>query len=393
MTFAATGDAPATIGLVADDFTGAADSAGAFAQHGWSVHLLVGVASLDREAAVGAPAVLAIATGSRSMSDADAADVTARAVDRLAQAGAERLFVKVDSTMRGPVAAQVKGAMDAWSRWHANPRALASPAFPAQGRTVVDGIVLVDGTAVRETASGRDPFAPVASSHLGELLPGFLPTLATPDLSPMPPRTYVDATSDADLDAVAHLIAQDPAVVAVGSAGLASALARRWEQPVRDRADDAAHGEVVVAVSSLHPVSARQLSELAASPHVGITVLAPPAERHPDAVRVAEALAERVSATVETRRVRSLIVVGGDGLAAILADLGATGVDIDGVLESGCPTGTIVGGTAHGVRVVSKSGGFGSPRALVDLVSRLRSIPPARDPLAHPAHLKEDHHD
>lgn len=386
-------DAPATIGLVADDFTGAADSAGVFAQHGWSVHLLTGAASDDRENAVGANTVLAIATGSRSMSYADAAEVTARAVDRLAAAGVERLFVKIDSTMRGPVAAQVKGAMDAWGSGHANPRALACPAFPAQGRTVVDGVVFVEGIAVRETASGRDPFAPVASSHLAELLPEFLPTLATRDVSPMPPRSYVDATTDADLDAVAHLVAQDPAVVAVGSAGLASALARRWECPARARLNHAVDGDVVVAVSSLHPVSARQLSELAASAHTGTTVLAPPAERHPSAAQVAGELAERVSAAMRARRVGSLIVVGGDGLAAILADLGATGVDIDGVLEAGCPTGTIVGGAAHGVRVVSKSGGFGSPSALVDLVSRLRSIPPARDPLTHSAHLKEDHHD
>lgn len=380
MTLTTIVDAPATIGLVADDFTGAADSAGVFAQHGWSVHLLVDAESHDRETAVGAHTVLAIATGSRSLSDADAAEVTARAVDRLAAAGAERLFVKIDSTMRGPVAAQVEGAMDAWSRGRANSRALASPAFPAQGRTVEDGVVLVDGTAVRETASGRDPFAPVVSSHLAELLPGFLPEFATRGSSPMPPRTYVDAATDADLDAVAHLIARDPAVVAVGSAGLASALARRWEHPARARVDHAAHGDVVVAVSSLHPVSARQLSELAASAHSGITVLAPPAERHPSAAHVAEALAGRVRATMQARRVGSLVVVGGDGLAAILADLGATGVDIDGVLESGCPTGTVVGGVAHGVRVVSKSGGFGPPSALVDLVSRLRPIPPAGDP-------------
>ena len=105
---------------------------------------------------------------------------------------------------------------------------------------------------------------------------------------------------------------------------------------------------------------------------------------------VAGELPERVSEATRARRVGSLIVVGGDGLAAILADLGATGVDIDGVLEAGCPTGTIVGGAAHGVRVVSKSGGFGSPSALGDLVSRLRSVPPAPDPPTHSSPPKDD---
>jgi len=133
-------EVPTMIGLVADDFTGAADSAGVFTQHGWTVRLLVdGVDADGIDTETDAPAepntVLAIATGSRSLSQADAADVTARAVRRLAAAGVQRLFVKVDSTMRGPVPAQVSGAMDAWGATHPTPRAIVSPAFPAQGRT------------------------------------------------------------------------------------------------------------------------------------------------------------------------------------------------------------------------------------------------------------------
>lgn len=381
---------PATVGLVADDFTGAADSAGVFTQHGWAVRLLVGPADTDREAPLTPGTVLAVATGARSLNDADAAEVTAAAVRRLSEAGVERLFLKIDSTMRGSVPAQVRGALDAWSRRHPGARAVVTPAFPALGRTVVDGVVLVDGIPVSETDSGRDPFAPVASSRLDELLPGFQPLSPASTISSMPARAYADATTDDDLDALARLIHHDPAVVAVGSAGLASALARRWQHPARASIASASRGGVVVAVTSLHPVSARQVSELAASLPSDVDVLTPPVERGPRPSDVAAELAQRVNALVKTQDVGALIVVGGDGVAAVLAAVGATAVRLDGVLDAGCPTGIIVGGLADGVRLVSKSGGFGSPSALVDLVSHLRSESPT-DPVLHPVHPKEDH--
>jgi uncharacterized protein YgbK (DUF1537 family) len=392
---------PTMIGLVADDFTGAADSAGVFTRHGWAVRLLVDDADdtdTDTHTDTGADApaepntVLAIATGSRSLSEADAADVTARAVRRLAAAGAQRLFVKVDSTMRGPVPGQVNGAMDGWGATHPTTRAVVAPAFPAQGRTVVGGVVLVDGTPVDETASGRDPFAPVASSRLADLLPGFhrLPSPhalpSTDALSSFPARTYADARTDRDLDELTHLIEQDPAVVAVGSAGLASALARRWRHAARPAVPHAVVGGIVVAVTSLHPVSARQVSELTASTRPGVNIVTTPAAADRSPERVADGLARRVSALVQAQDVGALVVVGGDGVASVLRDLRATAVSIDDVLEAGCPTGTIVGGVAHGVRIVSKSGGFGSPSALVDLVSLLQSTPGCSEPPVRSTH-------
>jgi uncharacterized protein YgbK (DUF1537 family) len=96
---------------------------------------------------------------------------------------------------------------------------------------------------------------------------------------------------------------------------------------------------------------------------------------------------------VRTRRVDALVVVGGDGVAAVLDRLGATGILVDDVLATGCPTGTIVGGIADGTRIVTKSGGFGTSQTLIDLVSRLRSGPSGPDRPPRPADLKEDHHD
>jgi D-threonate/D-erythronate kinase len=89
--------------------------------------------------------VLALRTEARALPDADAAQRTFTAAKELITAGAERLYVKIDSTVRGSVAAQIDGAIRAWSTAHDNAVAVVCPAFPDLGRTVVDGVVLVGG--------------------------------------------------------------------------------------------------------------------------------------------------------------------------------------------------------------------------------------------------------
>jgi uncharacterized protein YgbK (DUF1537 family) len=41
--------------------------------------------------------------------------------------------------------------------------------------------------------------------------------------------------------------------------------------------------------------------------------------------------------------------------------------------------GSIVGGAAHGLRVVTKSGGFGRPDLVLEIVDRLQSSPSIRE--------------
>jgi uncharacterized protein YgbK (DUF1537 family) len=49
------------------------------------------------------------------------------------------------------------------------------------------------------------------------------------------------------------------------------------------------------------------------------------------------------------------------------------------MISTGCANGTVVGGPANGLRLITKSGGFGQPDTLTRIVDRLRSdadIPP-----------------
>lgn len=381
---------PRVLGLVADDLTGAADCAVGFAEHGWRVELALRSAAprvLDPSIAT----VLALTTESRALPDTDAAQQTFAAAKELITAGAERLYIKIDSTVRGSVAAQMDGAIRAWSTAHDNAVAVVCPAFPDLGRTVVDGVVLVDGVPVGDTAAGIDPVTPRTESDLLRIIPGSV--RGTLDTVCSARLVVVDARTTSDLDMLAAKLAwADSSVIIVGSGGLSAALGRLWPVepaspptwlPRRETSD------VLVAVSSLHPVTRQQVARLREQPSDQVKILIATQAVKVSAAEAAAELADRALAELTTGHYLAAVLVGGDGAAAILRRLAADRVVVDSMISTGCPAGTVVGGRADGLRLITKSGGFGQPDTLTKIVDLLRSdagIPAGRPPtLGRPA--------
>jgi D-threonate/D-erythronate kinase len=258
---------PRVLGLVADDLTGAADAAVGFAEYGWRVELALRSAA-PRTPDPSIATVLALTTESRALLDNDAAQQTFTAATELIGAGVERLYIKIDSTVRGSVAAQVDGAIRAWSTAHDNATAVVCPAFPELGRTVVDGVVLVDGVPVGDTAAGIDPVTPRTESDLLRIIPGSV--RGTLEAVGSDRIVVVDARTTSDLDMLAaRLAAADNSVIMVGSGGLSAALGRLWPvepaSPMTRLPKRGAAG-VLVAISSLHPVTRQQVSRLRKQP-------------------------------------------------------------------------------------------------------------------------------
>lgn len=370
---------PHRLGIVADDLTGAADSAVPFAEHGWPAYLLLHPSARFASG----PGVLAVATGVRALTDDLAAERTEAAVRELAELGCDRIYVKVDSTMRGSVAGQLRGALAA------QPDAVAvlCPAFATQQRTVVDGRVLVSGVPLEQSAAAHDPVTPVHESLLTRLVPGSVRTTvealaaglpAVPSARSASPKAVfvTDAESEADLDMLAVVLDQlGPATLAAGSAGLATALARQWSpQPHRTASPVLSSRRILVAVSSLHPTALSAVTQLRAGEIPGTTVdiVTTPTDRSPDSGEVATIFATDVIQQLNQNDYDALVLVGGDGAAATLRQLEATAIALHGALRPGVPTGAVVGGPADGLRIVTSSGGFGDEHALADLVRRLR---------------------
>lgn len=423
---------PVTVAIVADDLTGANDSAAQFAREGWRTRLALGNSLPDQ---ADGRSVLGVVTDSRSQGGEQARISTASAVAALSKAGFERIFVKIDSTMRGSVADQIVGALNAWSEHDPDALAVVCPAYPAMGRTVADGRILVNGAGVETTAIGRDPVTPVTTSDFSQLLPGSVSVRLRPGSVGEHAKqieaarivgsriVVIDASTDEELklvaDAIDHMGAQ---AIPVGAAGLARAMAAVWAgsarcegytQPIR-RSGEAER--VLVVISSLHdvaqhqcealinsmppdeiriiapsletvldPVTARawmltELADVAEMPRV-ILVTTPsqgshhtsgaPPGRSP-ARTIALSLAEIAGAVLEDQLVGALVLVGGDGARAVLQYLGARTILVSATLREGVPLGVIEGGRANGLQVVTKGGGFGDNCSLVAITHELR---------------------
>ena len=243
----------------------------------------------------------------------------------------------------------------------------------------------------------------------------------------------VDAASEADLAAIVDALFDQPGVLFVGSAGLAAPLAERLAGRRRaERGDTAGRRRpVVVACGSVNPVTREQLAEVARSfnppvcmldPEAAlrggeawqgwlrqareqvrsaagaeagkVLVVATPGERAdveaaqrtgaslglgPTEVagRLAAALAEVVGQVIADIEPAGVIATGGDTARALLAHMGAAGIDLQSEVLPGIPYGTLYGGTRQGLPVVTKAGGFGPRDALVKAVQYLESLPPA----------------
>jgi uncharacterized protein YgbK (DUF1537 family) len=358
----------AVLALIADDLTGAGDASVQFAKRGWRTLLALDSATLDAGPVDSRDSfALAVTTDCRALSNDAAEKLTCDALIALMNAGADRVFLKIDSTMRGSVPGQVAGALTAWRTRHPDARAVVCPAYPAMGRTVQSNLLRVNGDPVEHTAFGRDPVSPVATSDMAVLLPG------------SPHITIADASTDADLAAIAASISDaGPPAIAVGSGGLAGALAAAW----CDRAPASAltandiipkrdTPRILLQVSSLNPVSHAQVARLKAA-FPDVVVLLPPSDRR-DPVGVAQNLGREFSVQIEREEWDILGLIGGDGARETLAQLSASGIRIVDSLIEGIPLGVVVGGAADGTPVFTKAGGFGSEDALVRCVERLQS--------------------
>jgi uncharacterized protein YgbK (DUF1537 family) len=311
---------------------------------------------------------LAVTTDSRALGVLDAENRTAAAVDMLVASGIERLYVKIDSTMRGSIPGQMSGALKAWRSRFPDALAIVCAAYPRMRRTVVNNHLLVSGRPVEQSAAGSDPVTPVNTSDLALLIPGSrhvaIDELATHRGADV---LTIDAQSNEDLHELALAIDKiGPRAIPVGSAGLADALADVWggspATGIMPGFARAAARHILVQVTSMNPVSRNQVARL----HEAFPEIELLAGR-------AEDVSVDVAQRIETGRWQLLGLIGGDGARAALGRLNASAIRIVGAHVEGIPMGTIVGGRADGMPLFTKAGGFGDEDALVRLVEALTS--------------------
>ena len=403
-----------TLGIVADDLTGAMDSSGYFASLGFST-----VVILDP----GFPStadVVVITTNSRAEDPDTACKRVRQAVKSLA---GRVVYKKIDSTLRGNIGVELEVAIDELT----GEKAVVAPAFPAVGRTTVEGILLVNGVAVAETQFANDPILPVKESHIPSLLEKATkrqvgcvsvedieagPESLYRKISEMPQDTMVcDVTEQSHLTGIAQAAALARGQwLLCGSGGLARELHLLITKvPKANKVTPSSQpsGSALVVVGTRNQVAANQL--LKARDELGLPILNlalerlsqedvlsgkvkgileeadrllsqgkglalsstfsqyAPASKH----TIPALMAEVVVGLLASRKFAGLFLSGGDIAVEVCRRLSISAIRVHGEVEPGVPAGELIGGQGQGMRVVTKAGGFGTEEALVKSIDYL----------------------
>lgn len=156
--------------VVADDITGAAEMAGIAFRLGLRAHLQLCSPSNTQQllpppsTGRGRGWVSILATDTRGMSEDEAVAETRHIATKLFKVGA---FKKTDSALRGHVVAELTTLMETIGYQ----RAVYMPANPSKDRIIKDGVYLIKGVPIHETAFSYDPEFPAKTSVLRERFP------------------------------------------------------------------------------------------------------------------------------------------------------------------------------------------------------------------------------
>lgn len=403
--------------ILADDLTGAADCAIAFGRRGRAAAVMwedVADAS-DHQLPV-----LAYDAASRGLSASAAARRHAEVLARLAEPG-RILFKKIDSTLRGQPAAEIVSALAHLKAQSGPAFGVFAPAFPATGRTTIDGRIHVKGRPLEEAEVWvREHTYPTA--HLvevlatagirGEHIP--LATIRGPDLkatfAKLAAEGDVVAACDAETDDDLHLIAEaslnaSPSTFFIGSAGLAHALAGLDAdsdvEPLRIPTSKLGTLIVVGSLAGASRAAARELAATGTVDHFPVspdTLLGEGADRARLAAAVKLRLLTGGDALVEitmdekpdmslgaqlsqgladvlapvASSIGAFAATGGETAAALLSRFGVNGIRLADEIEPGVSLGLTLG--AISVPIATKAGAFGDELSLIRIAERLRAV-------------------
>ena len=278
----------ASIVIVADDLTGAADCGIACTAAGLSTVVVFGETSRVLDLAADA---IAFDADTRRRSPEAAGAATELAVRQLCAGGRVRvLYKKIDSTLRGNFAVEIAAARRSSDGLLAHvgagnasalapPLAIVVPAFPATGRTTCGGRMFLQGTPLEESEiwrnegiSGSADLTALLKNGAGlraefvglESIRANVESLAVTlarHAAAGVEAVVCDAETENDLRAIAHAAAKlpQPAVFA-GSAGLARHLPQAFGLAQNRESKNESAGSAIEKKASSTPGSSRPIS-------------------------------------------------------------------------------------------------------------------------------------
>ena len=405
------------LGCIADDFTGATDLASMLVRNGMRAVQLIGVPGAT-DPVPDADAIV-VALKSRTIPAADAVRMSLDSLAWLQRAGCRQYLFKYCSTFDSTDHGNIGPVADALVAALGTGFAIACPALPANGRTVYQGHLFVNGVPLHESGMQDHPLTPMKDPNLVRVLSR--QTDGTVGLVPFPTlergpgairdalgqareqgRRYaiVDALTDAHLMAIGEAVAQHALIT--GGSGVAMGLPETYRRAglLESHAADAlepvpGHAAVLAGSCSratlyqlgaardrlptleLDPLATPDADALArqaldwAGEKLGASPIVIAASAPPDRVAALQArlgrdaagtLVERTMARIAqglvSAGVRRLVVAGGETSGAVVEALGVTRLQIGPEIDPGVPW-TRAEGSGPAMLLALKSGNFG----------------------------------
>lgn len=389
--------------IVADDFTGANDTGVQLKRRGFDTHVVF------RYEEKASHASYVIDTESRGLSEEEAYEKVKKDVSKVDFTQYKYVIKKVDSTLRGNVAFEIK-ALDEMYR---SDMVLFMPALPDLARTTVNGVHHLNGTPITMTELAKDPKKPVTEDNIRKILESVydepvteitLEQIEKGELDFSKGRLFAcDAVTNEDMQKVLkEACLQEKKVLYVGTAAMADNLFE-IDSPMKPS---------MALVASLSSVTAAQVkyardagAKLVQVPVYEIlkgnsmdvyveeasgllkrgfdTIVLSSAsydrEEYDKTIECGKALGmEGPDISLRTQNimgeigknilgaaeVSGLFLTGGDTAIGLFDMVHAKGSRILGEVAIGIPIMSLVGGDQEGLHVITKAGAFGKEDAI-----------------------------
>jgi len=397
--------------IIADDFTGALDTGVQFAKQGVKT-LVTTDTGIDIQKIDFSIEVLVVDTETRHMTDDDAYKTVYSLVKKSAAIGIKHIYKKTDSVLRGNIGSELLAAMDGTG----GDKLMFIPAYPDNGRTTVDGVQYVSGVPIAESHFARDPFNPVISSYIPDIIKQYtdVDTIVVKqdeaaDLNRFRGILIFDAKTNDEMTEIGQKLSYSNQLkLTAGCAGFAGILCSLldFKESIPGSFD---FGDTVLVISgSVNKTSLDQMDHFKEAGFKGITltdehklnnnyhdnihlkelvgfiknILKQKKTAYIEAVGnesdiidanqliITKNIGTTVKQILDDFPVDNLFIIGGDTLFGIMENLGITHVIPMLELSPGIALSKAFS-DKYSFNLITKSGGFGNKDAVTNILSRL----------------------
>ena len=402
--------------IVADDFTGANDTGVQLKRRGVPTSVVFSSEFIASEGS------FVLDTESRALGPEEAAAAVRAGLKGVDLTAFGRVMKKVDSTLRGSVAAEIKAVDELYG----SDLVVFAPALPDLGRTTVGGVHLLKGIPITRTELAKDPKTPVTEDNITKLLEAVYDEPVTHisedqvsagEIDFSVGRVFTcDSATNADLRSIIQAaVATGKRTLWVGTAAMADhllgvevdvppalAVVASVSAVSREQVNFAA-GEGIPLVSVPIPelLTGEQKMETYVAQTVALlqegkdAILASSASCNRAELDRSVAVGEKLNMTreqvsgytqmvmgrmtkaiLEQTPISGMFLTGGDTALGFFMEARSLGSSIVTEIAVGIPMMRLSGGPFAGLKVVTKAGAFGKEDSITFALRKLKEVIP-----------------